>query len=259
MVEFYAPWCPACKDMQKAWNSFADWSKDLSIKVAAVDVTTNPGLSGRFLVTALPAIYHVKEGVFRQYSGARDKDDFIKFIEEKKWSVVEPLPSWKHPDTPQMAVVAMFFRLSMTVRDLHNHLVEKKGLPPMASYLIFGTATLILGCMLGFLIVCLIDCIFPTAPSKAAAVSEKDKKGKADNAKEKEKNKKKKEDDEARASQSEGEKSHHSQSEGEHSADEGEGEMRNRANGKKGEESSPKKGDKPAVSNGKSPEGKKKK
>lgn len=50
----------------------------------------------------------------------------------------------------RMAVVAMFFRLSMTVRDAHNYLVEKKGLPPVASYLIFGGATLILGCILGF-------------------------------------------------------------------------------------------------------------
>ena len=31
--------------------------KFFRIKIGAVDVTTNPGLSGRFLVTALPTIY----------------------------------------------------------------------------------------------------------------------------------------------------------------------------------------------------------
>lgn len=52
-----ARWCPACKDLAKSWNSFAEWSKDLSVNVAEIDVTENPGLSGRFLVTALPTIY----------------------------------------------------------------------------------------------------------------------------------------------------------------------------------------------------------
>ena len=28
-----------------------------------------------------------KDGVFRQYRGARDKDSFISFVEEKKWQV----------------------------------------------------------------------------------------------------------------------------------------------------------------------------
>lgn len=57
LLEFHAPWCPACKDLAKAWNAFADWSRDLNVNVADVDVTQNPGLSGRFLVTALPTIY----------------------------------------------------------------------------------------------------------------------------------------------------------------------------------------------------------
>ena len=57
MLEFHAPWCPACKDLQKAWSAFAEWSHDLNVNVAEIDVTANPGLSGRFLVTALPTIY----------------------------------------------------------------------------------------------------------------------------------------------------------------------------------------------------------
>jgi hypothetical protein len=248
MVEFYAPWCPACKDMAKTWSSFADWSKDLEIKVAAVDVTTNPGLSGRFLVTALPTIYHVKDGVFRQYSGPRDKDDFIAFIEEKKWTVVDPVANWKHPDTPQMAVVAMFFRLSMAVRDLHNHLVDKRGLPPVASYLVFGLATLVLGCVLGFLIVCLIDCVFPASGAKGATMPppKEEKKEKKKEKKQKEKEKEEK----ARASQSEGDATQ-SQTEEESSADEGgEGDVRRRKKEKKEEK---------PMANGKTPEGKKKK
>ena len=162
MIEFHAPWCPACKDLQKAWNSFADWSKDLNINVADIDVTSNPGLSGRFLVTALPTIYHVRDGVFRAYAGPRDKNDFISFVEDKRWTLIEPVPSYKHPDSAQMGIVALFFKLSMSVRDLHNHLVENVGIPAWASYAGFAAVTLTLGCILGFIIVCIIDYVFPT-------------------------------------------------------------------------------------------------
>ena len=33
---------------------------DLQVGVGQVDVTASPGLSGRFMVTALPTIFHVK-------------------------------------------------------------------------------------------------------------------------------------------------------------------------------------------------------
>ncbi|TKR61049.1 hypothetical protein L596_028215 [Steinernema carpocapsae] len=180
MVEFHAPWCPACKDLQKSWNAFADMSTEIGIKVAEVDVTINPGLSGRFLVTALPTIYHVKDGVFRFYSGPRDKTEFISFVEEKKWAHIEPVPSYKHPNSAQMGVVAVFFKLSMAVRDLHNHLVDNVGVPSGASYAIFAGITLALGCVLGFFIVMIIDNVFPTAGAPAPKKEQKKKEKKAE-------------------------------------------------------------------------------
>ncbi|KAI6190475.1 Thioredoxin [Aphelenchoides bicaudatus] len=163
--------------------------KDLNVKVAEIDVTENPGLSGRFLVTALPTIYHVKDGVFRVYSGPRDKEAFITFVEEKQYSMIEPVPSYKNPDSPQMGVVALFFKLSMAVRDFHNHLVENVGIPSWASYSMFAVVTLGLGCILGFFIVCIIDAVFPTghaaaAAKKANAEKKKDKSGQKGDAKE---------------------------------------------------------------------------
>uniref|UniRef100_A0A8C6ZWM4 Thioredoxin related transmembrane protein 1 n=1 Tax=Nothoprocta perdicaria TaxID=30464 RepID=A0A8C6ZWM4_NOTPE len=57
MVEFYAPWCPACQNLQPEWEKFAEWGEDLEVNIAKVDVTEQPGLSGRFIITALPTIY----------------------------------------------------------------------------------------------------------------------------------------------------------------------------------------------------------
>ena len=34
----YAPWCPACRNLEPVWNDFGSWSDDLQIKVAKVDV-----------------------------------------------------------------------------------------------------------------------------------------------------------------------------------------------------------------------------
>lgn len=108
----YAPWCPACQALTNSWSGFAEWTEDLGLDgIARVDVTENPGLSGRFLVTALPTIYHVKDGIFRVYRGARDKDSFISFIEEKKYTEVEMVPYWKDPSSPQMTLIACFFKV----------------------------------------------------------------------------------------------------------------------------------------------------
>ncbi|XP_018569193.1 thioredoxin-related transmembrane protein 1 [Anoplophora glabripennis] len=164
MVEFYAPWCPACKGLENKWKEFAELGPGLGIKVGAVDVTTSPGLSGRFMVTALPTIFHVFNGEFRQYKGTRDKDSFITFIDEKRWEQVEPVPSWKSPNSIQMGIVSSFFKLSQTLRQIHNKLTEEYGLPTVGSYLIFAIATIILGALLGLILVCAIDLIYPPKP-----------------------------------------------------------------------------------------------
>jgi len=161
MLEFFAPWCPACRSLGPTWQEFSGWSNDLEIRIAQVDVTVSPGLSGRFMVTALPTIFHVKDGVFRQYRGARDKDSFITFIEEKKWENIEAISDWKSPDSIQMTMVAHFFKLSMVLRNIHTTLTEEYQLPSWASYVAFALVTIALGGLLGLLLVCCIDCVYP--------------------------------------------------------------------------------------------------
>lgn len=84
--------------------------------MAQVDVTKSPGLSGRFMVTALPTIMHVRDGIFRVYKGSRDKESFISFIEDEKWKQIEEIPGWKSPASLQMSLLASFFKLSQILR-----------------------------------------------------------------------------------------------------------------------------------------------
>ncbi|KAI2657995.1 Thioredoxin-related transmembrane protein 1 [Labeo rohita] len=162
MIEFFAPWCPACQQLQPVWNEFAEWGEDIGVNIAKVDVTEQPGLSGRFIITALPTIYHCKDGVFRRYQGARSKDDFLSFIEEKKWQSIEPVSSWFGPSSFLMNAMSALFKLSMFIRHCHNYLTEQLGVPVWGSYGIFALATLISGLVLGLILVFVADFVFPS-------------------------------------------------------------------------------------------------
>ncbi|XP_069016794.1 thioredoxin-related transmembrane protein 1 [Embiotoca jacksoni] len=162
MIEFYAPWCPACQQLQPVWKEFADWGEDMGVNIAKVDVTEQPGLSGRFIITSLPTIYHCKDGVFRKYQGARSKDDFLSFVDEQKWTAVEPVSSWFGPSSFLMNSMSALFKLSMFIRRCHNYMTEQLGIPVWGSYVIFGLATLFSGLALGLLLVFIADFVFPS-------------------------------------------------------------------------------------------------
>lgn len=177
MFDLHAPWCPACQKLEPEWEKFAEWSDDLNINVASADVTKDPALSGRFMVRGLPTIYHVKDGVFRIYEGARDQTAMINFIEEQGWKNVEPVSPWLAPNTVQMSILANLFRISMTLRDVHNHLVENVGLPYYVSYLIFALCTVTTGTLIGLVIIFVIDSISPSRVTNCAAQDVKSRGG----------------------------------------------------------------------------------
>ncbi|NP_001121246.1 thioredoxin-related transmembrane protein 1 L homeolog isoform X1 [Xenopus laevis] len=162
MIKFYAPWCPACHNLQPEWNEFADWGEDLNVNIAKVDVTAQPGLSGRFIITALPTIYHCKDGVFRKYQGSRSHKDFINFISEKEWETIEPVSSWAGPSSFLMSGMSALFQLSMWIRQCHNYFVEDLSIPVWGSYIIFGLMTLFLGLFLGLILVFVADFLCPS-------------------------------------------------------------------------------------------------
>ncbi|XP_007422828.3 thioredoxin-related transmembrane protein 1 [Python bivittatus] len=162
MVEFYAPWCPACQQMELAWEAFARNSVELELSVGKVDVTQEPGVSGRFLVTTLPTIYHAKDGVFRRYRGSRTLEDLEGYILERKWETVEPVAGWKSPSSLIMYGMAGLFHLSGWIRQIHNYFTGTLGIHTWGSYAIFVLATLLIGLILALILVLLIDCICPS-------------------------------------------------------------------------------------------------
>ncbi|KAJ8387849.1 hypothetical protein AAFF_G00149980 [Aldrovandia affinis] len=167
MLMFYAPWCPACQQIKEEWEAFSQQGTALDVSVGKVDVTQQPGLSGRFLVTTLPTIFHAKDGTFRRYLSSRTVEDFQNYIVERKWEAVEPVPGWKSPSSFVMTGMAGLFKLSVWIRQIHSYLTETQGLPVWTSYLIFAVATLLTGLFLGLVLVLIADCLCPRPKHKS--------------------------------------------------------------------------------------------
>ncbi|XP_072187131.1 thioredoxin-related transmembrane protein 4 [Excalfactoria chinensis] len=172
MVEFYAPWCPACQQMELIWESFAKESEQLDVTVGKVDVTQEPGLSGRFFVTTLPTIYHANDGVFRRYRGSRTLEDLQSYVLEKKWEAVEPVAGWKSPSSIMMHGMAGLFHLSGCIRQIHNYLTDTLGIHVWISYAVFVLATLLIGLFLGLMLVLISDCLCPSKSNYRNETSE---------------------------------------------------------------------------------------
>ena len=91
MVAFNSDWCPACLKMENRWNYFGDWCNDHEIAVGKVDIAASPVLTGRAFILTWPTIFHIKDGVWRDFgNGKRKKKDLQDFIKLKKWETIEP-------------------------------------------------------------------------------------------------------------------------------------------------------------------------
>jgi len=94
IVEFYAPWCGHCKNLEPQWNKAASDLKG-EVKLAKVDATQNPSLAGRFSVNSYPQIKLFPSGpksdnLIEDYSGARDAGSITSWALEKKAQFKQP-------------------------------------------------------------------------------------------------------------------------------------------------------------------------
>ncbi|CAF0718302.1 unnamed protein product [Brachionus calyciflorus] len=177
MVEFFAPWCPACNRFESTWNEFSLKSKELNIKVGAADVNANPVLSGLFSVTSLPTIYHIKNGQYRIYNSARDLDSLVDFIKNEGWKNVEPSSSWLSPNSFLIKGLSLLFKLTIYFKDLYTLLTETYGYPVWVVLTLFVIVTISLGLLLGVFFIILIDFICPPkrpTPEEIKEINEDD-------------------------------------------------------------------------------------
>ncbi|XP_012866373.1 PREDICTED: thioredoxin-related transmembrane protein 4 [Dipodomys ordii] len=174
MLKFYAPWCPSCQQTDSEWETFARNGESLQINVGKVDVIQEPGLSGRFFVTTLPAFFHAKDGIFRRYRGPGIFEDLQNYILEKKWQSVEPLTGWKSPASLTMSGMAGLFSISGKIWHLHNYFTVTLGVPAWCSYVFFVLATLVFGLFMGLVLVIISECFYVPLPRNSSEHSDQD-------------------------------------------------------------------------------------
>ena len=85
LVEFFAPWCGHCKNLEPHWRRAANELKG-EVKLGAVDATVHQSLAGRYGVQGYPTIKVFpagsKSGQAEDYQGGRETDSIVAYARE---------------------------------------------------------------------------------------------------------------------------------------------------------------------------------
>eukprot|EP00928_Gymnodinium_smaydae_P070551 TRINITY_DN54362_c0_g1_i1.p2 TRINITY_DN54362_c0_g1~~TRINITY_DN54362_c0_g1_i1.p2 ORF type:complete len:253 (-),score=84.17 TRINITY_DN54362_c0_g1_i1:115-873(-) len=98
VVEFYAPWCGHCKQLQPSYDKAAKKLRKLNStsRMAKVDATTDFGQKAakKYGATGFPTLIGFRNGeVATVYDGPREKDELVDFVQalEGNPSLMQPL------------------------------------------------------------------------------------------------------------------------------------------------------------------------
>jgi thioredoxin domain-containing protein 10 len=79
LVEFYAPWCGHCKQLQPIFERLSEQVPD-SVKIGKVDTTTSRKVATEHEIKAFPTIKYYRNNHWGKYEGSRTLDSFLSFV-----------------------------------------------------------------------------------------------------------------------------------------------------------------------------------
>ena len=62
MIDFWAVWCGPCRMIAPIVEDLADEYDGKGLRVAKIDVDSNPSTTARFRVTSIPSVLFFKDG-----------------------------------------------------------------------------------------------------------------------------------------------------------------------------------------------------
>ncbi|GMT05170.1 hypothetical protein PENTCL1PPCAC_27344, partial [Pristionchus entomophagus] len=93
LVEFYAPWCGHCKNLEPHWKAAASQLKG-KVKLGALDATVHTVAANKFGIRGFPTIKYFAPGSepndATDYDGGRTTDDIVRWASDK---AMENLPA----------------------------------------------------------------------------------------------------------------------------------------------------------------------
>lgn len=85
LVEFFAPWCGHCKNLEPEWKKAASELKG-KVKLGAVDATVHQSLAQKYDIKGYPTIKYFGPGVKsgpQEYDGGRTSSDIVTWANNK--------------------------------------------------------------------------------------------------------------------------------------------------------------------------------
>ena len=80
LVEFYAPWCGHCKNLEPHWEKASKILKGI-VKIGAVNMDEEKSLGPQYNIQGFPTIkfFGANKKNVEEYQGGREADDIVKF------------------------------------------------------------------------------------------------------------------------------------------------------------------------------------